>query len=159
MKTFTIDAENNTTVHASRKAAKETGLPGFDSEEEFADLIGADHKRLVEIWNSLPGVKPVTKFANRKIATERIWKAIQNLGDAQAAAPAAKPVDATQPPEIAAALPIAELVIEAPAQTSDVAPQEAAPRSRSTRAKKAPKTAKAAKTESAVRARAARPPK
>jgi hypothetical protein len=29
----------------------------FASKVEFADLIGADNKRLVEIWNSLPGVK------------------------------------------------------------------------------------------------------
>jgi hypothetical protein len=29
-----------------------------------------DNKRLVEIWNRLSGVKPVTKFANRKAATD-----------------------------------------------------------------------------------------
>src|SRR3954453_3562069 len=80
MKHFTIEAENDITAHASRKAAKETGAPVFSTEEQFADLIGTDNKRLVEIWNSLPGVKPVTKFANRKIATERIWKAVQELG-------------------------------------------------------------------------------
>ena len=86
MKHFTIDTENNITVHASKKAARETGAAVFSSEEQFADLIGPDNKRLVEIWNSLPGVKPVTKFANRKVATERIWKAIQGLGEAPAPA-------------------------------------------------------------------------
>src|SRR4051812_5632280 len=86
MKAFTIDTDNNITVHTSRKAARETGLGAFATEEEFATLIGADNKRLVEIWNSLPGVKPVTKFANRKSATERIWKALQSLGE-QAAPP------------------------------------------------------------------------
>ena len=149
MKHFTIDAENNITIHASKKAARETGAGVFANEVQLADLIGPDNKRLVEIWNSLPGVKPVSKFANRKVASERIWKAIQNLGEAQAAAPAVEPMDATQPPEIAAAEPIAELVIEAPAETSDVAPQEATPGTKITRAKKAPKAAKAAKTESA----------
>ena len=63
MKTFTIDAENNITIHASRKAAKETGLAVFASEEQFAELIETDNKRVVEIWNSLAGVKPVSKFA------------------------------------------------------------------------------------------------
>src|ERR1039458_2146812 len=77
MKHFTIDTENNVTVHASRKAARDTGAAVFATEEQLADLIGPENKRLVEIWNSLPGVKPVTKFANRKLATERIWKAIQ----------------------------------------------------------------------------------
>ena len=79
MKHFTIDAENNITVHASRNAARYTGAGIFATEVQFADLIGPDNKRLVEIWNSLSGVKPVTKFANRKVATERIWKALQGL--------------------------------------------------------------------------------
>src|SRR5260370_6790867 len=79
MKTFTIDTDNNITVHASRKAARETGAGVFASEEQFADLIGPDNKRLVEIWNSLTGVKPVTKFANPKAATQRISKAVQSL--------------------------------------------------------------------------------
>ena len=35
--------------------------------------------RLVEIWNSLPSVRPVRKFTNRKVAFARIWKAIQAL--------------------------------------------------------------------------------
>jgi hypothetical protein len=86
MKTFAIDTDNNITVHASRKAARETGAGVFASEEQFADLIGPDNKRLVEIWNSLAAVKPVTKFANRKVATERIWKALQSLGEQTAAA-------------------------------------------------------------------------
>jgi hypothetical protein len=36
--------------------------------------------RLVEIWNTLPGVTPVKKFADRRKAVARIWKAIQSLG-------------------------------------------------------------------------------
>jgi hypothetical protein len=120
MKTFTIDTDNNITVHASRKAARETGAGVFASEEQFAELIGPDNKRLVEIWNSLAGVKPVTKFANRKAATERIWKALQSLGEQAAAAPAAEPqVEAIEaeaiPAEFTAAEPVvieAELVPE-----------------------------------------------
>ena len=53
MKTFTIDTDNNITVHSSRKAARETGAGVFATEEQFADLIGSDNKRLVEIWNGL----------------------------------------------------------------------------------------------------------
>jgi hypothetical protein len=34
-------------------------------------------KRLVAIWNDLPGVVPVGKFTNRKIAVERIWRFLQ----------------------------------------------------------------------------------
>jgi hypothetical protein len=35
--------------------------------------------RMVEIWNSIPGVTAVSKFTNRKIATERIWKTCVEL--------------------------------------------------------------------------------
>jgi Protein of unknown function (DUF3489) len=105
MKHFTIDADNNITVHPSKKAARETGAGVFATEEQFADLIGPDNKRLVEIWNGLTGVKPVAKFANRKSATERIWKAIQSLGERAAAPIGDTPFDAT---EAAAELPAAE---------------------------------------------------
>ena len=108
MKTFTIDTDNNITVHPSRKAARETGAGVFATEEQFADLIGPDNKRLVEIWNGLAGVKPVTKFANRKSATERIWKALQSLGE-QAAAPLPEtPFDATEAEAAPGELPVAE---------------------------------------------------
>ena len=35
--------------------------------------------RLVEAWNSLPGVTPVKRFTDRKKAVTRIWKASQKL--------------------------------------------------------------------------------
>jgi hypothetical protein len=34
-------------------------------------------KRLIAIWNGLPGVQAVQKFENRRIAIARIWRAIQ----------------------------------------------------------------------------------
>jgi hypothetical protein len=115
MKTFTIDTDNNITVHTSRKAARETGAGVFASEEQLADLIGPDNKRLVEIWNSLTGVKPFAKFANRKAATERIWKALQSLGEQSAAEPAAEPpVEGIEAEAIPAEFTVAEpVVIEA----------------------------------------------
>src|SRR5450432_1738401 len=81
MLTYTIGADNNISVYATRKAARETGAGVFTTEEQFADLIGPDAKRLVEIWNSIPGTTPVKKFKDRKTATERIFKAIQNFGE------------------------------------------------------------------------------
>jgi preprotein translocase subunit SecD len=145
MKHFTIDAENNITVHALRKAARDTGAGVFANEVQFADLIGPNPKRLVEIWNSLPGVKPVTKFTNRKVATERIWKAIQGLGERAAAAPVAEPrlgstnadtalveIPAAEPATAQAAEPIAT----AGAQFPDVASKEARPANQAARSKK-----------------------
>jgi Protein of unknown function (DUF3489) len=34
-------------------------------------------KRLVAIWNSLPGVRGVEKFTSRQIALDRIWRAVE----------------------------------------------------------------------------------
>jgi hypothetical protein len=83
MKTFIINSENEITTFASVAEAKQAATEGtvvFGSEETLmaaaADWPGT---RLVEIWNSLPGVTPVRKFTNRRVAVERIWKAIQQL--------------------------------------------------------------------------------
>jgi hypothetical protein len=73
MNVFTIDSDNNITVHATRKAARETGAGVFDTAENFAELIGPDNKRLVGIWNSLTGVAPVKKFTSRAVAARRIF--------------------------------------------------------------------------------------
>jgi hypothetical protein len=146
MKHFAIDAGNNITVHASRKAARDTGAGVFTNEVQFADLIGSKPKRLVEIWNSLPGVKPVTKFTNRKVATERIWKAIQGLGEVAAAVPAseprviainayAAPVEVPAEPAMAAE---AESVATVGAPSPDVAPKKATSANHATRSKKSP---------------------
>ena len=104
MKTFTIASDNNITVFASKKeaaAASATPFDPFTSQSELAELA-ADWpaNRLVEIWNGIPGLTAVTKFTNRKVATERIWKAIQNLGAAaKPATEAAEPVVADDKPE------------------------------------------------------------
>jgi hypothetical protein len=129
MKHFTIDAENIITVHASRKAARDTGAGVFATEEQFADLIGPDNKRLVAIFNSLPGVKPVTKFANRKAATERIWRAVQELGVPAPAEPAPeKPTDAAK----AGPIPVVETPIDPIEAKPDPVASEPHPSSDST---------------------------
>jgi len=50
-------------------------------------------KRLVAIWNGLPGVTPVEKFTSREIALERIWRAVARPEQTrrQATAQAGKP--------------------------------------------------------------------
>jgi len=79
MSVFTIDADNNITVHANRKIARRTGGGVFDSSESFAGLIGPDGKRLIEIWNSLTGVTPVRKFTSAAVAARRIFAEVQKL--------------------------------------------------------------------------------
>jgi len=78
MKTFTIDAENSITALGSQQGDFEGEI--FASQQELADLAAAwPANRLVEVWNGIPGLTPVKKFANQKSAVSRIWKAIQSL--------------------------------------------------------------------------------
>ena len=91
MTTFTIDCDNNITAFASLKEAKAADIAGaeyFGSQEELAQLAaswpvagarGRGSSKLLELWNSLPGITPVKKFTDRKTALARIWKAAQAL--------------------------------------------------------------------------------
>lgn len=56
------------------KTAETESVPRF---EEWNQTAGAwPLKRLVAIWNDLPGVTPVQKFTSREIALRRIWQAV-----------------------------------------------------------------------------------
>jgi hypothetical protein len=70
MKTFTIDADNNISVFTSKKeaaAASATSFDRFTSQSELAELATDwPMARLVEIWNSIPGVTAVTKVHQPK---------------------------------------------------------------------------------------------
>jgi hypothetical protein len=80
MKYFTINDENNITAHSSKEeAAALANEIMFSTEKQFADLVGVDGKRMIDVWNSLPGVTPVKKFTSKQIAQARIWKALQSL--------------------------------------------------------------------------------
>ncbi|MDQ6708361.1 MAG: DUF3489 domain-containing protein [Acidobacteriota bacterium] len=100
MKTFTIENETNITAHATPQDAE--SVPRAERFTTAAALaaLAADWapERLVAIWNSLPGARPVTKFQDRKTAVKRIWKVIQGLGEPVANAapkrPHAAPVNA-----------------------------------------------------------------
>jgi hypothetical protein len=110
MKTFTIDADNNISVFTSKEeaaAASVTPFGPFTSQSELAEVAAEwPASRLVEIWNGIPGVTAITKFTSKKIATERIWKAIQNLG--AEAAKAAEPLVEVAPAEITPVSTVAE---------------------------------------------------
>jgi hypothetical protein len=80
--TFTIDRNNHITALGSTPQAQAN-----PEGEHFSGLQGLGRlaKRwpgpgLVEIWNALPGQKPVKKFTNRRgRCLSRIWAAAQSL--------------------------------------------------------------------------------
>src|SRR4030088_1804096 len=80
MATFTIDSENNITGYAPGEAVPDGNTERFTTESELAALAAQwPAARLVEVWNSIPGLAPVRKFTSRKTAVARIWKAAQSL--------------------------------------------------------------------------------
>jgi len=168
MKTFTIENEtNNITTHASAKEADAVPNSERFGNEAALAKVAADWPaaRLVEIWNSLPGVNPVQKFKDRATAVSRIWKALQSLGEAAPAAtvveepaavadaalvaepsetaPIAEPEagETTQPVPVLAESPEPTVAMPVAQQAPDVAPEAAPAKNKATRAKKAPKTA------------------
>jgi hypothetical protein len=131
MKTFTIDTENNITAFATQEEAAATTTTPFDSfasKKELAAVAASwPAERLVAIWNSLPGAKPVRGFKDVKAATGRIWEQIQRLGETQK--------------------PKAGHKANGGAQAAKGAPMKAKSTQKATAAEKAPNAKKAAKVK------------
>src|ERR1700680_1785578 len=84
MTTFTINDDNNITVFNSAQDAAQSGdstAACFDSQGARGKVWAAwPLRRLVDIWNTIPGQREVHTFPHRGKAVARIWKAIQALG-------------------------------------------------------------------------------
>jgi hypothetical protein len=138
MKTFRIDEQNNITAFGTPEEATATTAAPFDSfasQQDLAELAaGWPAERLVALWNSLPGAKPVKSFKTAKVAASRIWSSIQGLGE-----------DAK--PEAKAANPKPDKKAKRGARAAKGAPAKAKATKKTTPAKNAPKGKKAAKAE------------
>jgi hypothetical protein len=162
MKIFTIENDtNNITLHATVQEAEAVANAERFRNEAGLSKLAADWpaSRLVEIWNSLPGVTPLKKFKDRQTAVARIWKALETLGqpttaatevDEPTPAPEAVPVPDQAEEASLTAEPTAVSPEPAPAtpvtqQAPDVAPAEATSTKKTTARKAAPKSPKAAK--------------
>src|SRR5438093_5580670 len=97
MTTFNIGAENDISLLDSPEQSGENSGEKFSSPQELAALAeNWPASRLIEIWNSLPGVEPVRRFTSRRVATTRIWNAIQQVqpsGGTEKNVPAPKKAD------------------------------------------------------------------
>ena len=135
---FTIDAENNISVFGTQEEAAATittACEFFTSGKELAQLAAAwPAERLVAIWNSLPGVKPVKGFKTAKAGASKIWESIQGLG--KAAEPAPEP-----------AKPKADKKAKGSAKAAKGAPAKAKPTKKAIPAKAAPKAKKSPASE------------
>jgi len=121
MTTFAIETDNNITAFTAAEQVPESHAH-FATEKEFAKLSSEwPIARFAEVWNGFAGVagfggdlKPVKKFTDRKTAVNRIWKAIQVLGedlmrtsirDAEAKLKAARALTPTPAPQAAPVAP------------------------------------------------------
>ena len=65
-------------INEQGPAETDTAGSTFASEQELSELAKEwPTKRLVAIWNRLPGVHAVARFTDRKTAIARIWRALQ----------------------------------------------------------------------------------
>ena len=149
MKTFGINAENQTTIYIG--AAMRPDETIFSTEDQLALVAELfPTSRLIEIWNTLPGVTPVRRFKDRKTAISRIWAAVSALdvpGEAISDVAEIHQDEAQEPEAVnqpePAQEPEATVAEEAP-RTPDVAPEEAELAENATPAKNAPKTPRSA---------------
>jgi hypothetical protein len=96
MTTFVIDTENNIIAFGNQQEAEAVQGDHFASQEQLTELAANwPAGRLVDLWNSIPGLTPVKKFTDRKSGLARIWKAIQSLNSSGSSEPALEA--ATQP--------------------------------------------------------------
>ena len=138
MKIFMIENEtDNITVYTIAKDAEAVkGAERFKNEAGLAKLAANwPGSRLVDIWNSLPGVTPVKKFKDRGTAVKRIWETIQNLGETVASLHGGQENTPVTAPKTTDPAP----------QTRDVAPKNKAAGQKATREKKAHTPAKSAR--------------
>ena len=83
MRTYIIDTNN---IVVSREASLQPGdneiIVASLDELRAARLSG---KRLLALWNGLPGAERLTKIGNREALVERLWSALEALPDPQPA--------------------------------------------------------------------------
>jgi len=73
MLTFSIDRKDSVTVIDNAEAVCTGKEVRFHSHKDWEDLVQSwPLTRLINAWNGIPGTVPVSKFANRKMATARI---------------------------------------------------------------------------------------
>ena len=77
----------------------EAGDSTFASEQQLHQLAKEwPMKRLVAIWNRLPGVQAVARFTDRKTAITRMWRAIQFTTEADRTTARRRPSKAQHQP-------------------------------------------------------------
>jgi hypothetical protein len=79
-KMFMIEADNSITGHPATEVPEDA--IAFTNEAELSAVCANwPAQKLVDIWNRLPGVTALKKFASRHAAVRRIWAAVGEPND------------------------------------------------------------------------------
>lgn len=85
-KKYSIGADDTVRVLPANAPEPADGALSFGSLEEVEqETQNWPMRRLVSVWNQLPGHRPVRRFENRSIALARLWRAIEKLQPAPVA--------------------------------------------------------------------------
>jgi hypothetical protein len=77
MRVFSITSDNQVQAFSSEQEVPPGGAI-FRSAEELATAAKQwPTARLVQVWNQLPGAKPVGKFTDRMTGVRRLWEALR----------------------------------------------------------------------------------
>ena len=80
---YSVHADETVTVAAAGTSAPADAVASFSSFEELKALTSQwPMRQLVSVWNKLPGTRRVRRFENRSIATERLWRALDQQSPA-----------------------------------------------------------------------------
>ena len=83
MRTYIINTDNVFVSHEAPRQPDENEIIVASLDELRAARLSG--KRLLALWNGLPGAERLIKIGNREALVERLWSALQALPDPQPA--------------------------------------------------------------------------
>jgi hypothetical protein len=83
MRVYIISSDDLVTARKAPIEPRENEIAVVSIEELHAARLSA--KRLLALWNGLPGAERLTKIGDRAALIERLWAAMERLPDQQAA--------------------------------------------------------------------------
>jgi hypothetical protein len=93
-RTFWIGADDTVGVLEAGDETPPSAVASFSSAEELLTATSVwSTSQLVRVWNKLPGARAVSRFENRKVAVERLWRAVERFEQVMRTVPQAQHVN------------------------------------------------------------------
>ena len=77
---YWIGTDDSVGVQAAEEAKPAEAVVSFSTVEQLRKETSSwQTPQFVRVWNKLPGARPVSRFENRTIAVDRLWRALEDL--------------------------------------------------------------------------------